>query len=374
MARSKSTRQNGNYSHTIFKLLNIYLSLHGLSCVVKFKWNFPNLILFALLTFYILTNIISKLFSIIDLIIKCKWERNCFSLTVLLILELMLIILFFLKRKKLNCLYHHVEKIYSSYLPQTVLKHRNSLIIILLINDIYTISAFFLYYLMLEPDRQFRYLGDNYTFGFASQKSSLPLYIFCVFMEKWGSLALFIPVYFYCFCFALKQRINAFKKKIEKEHNVDLKTLCELCTEISNLTSEINKALHDISLLVFVILLGYVFYHTYSILVAKSMTEYMLLYRISNTLIYFVRFVAICSFASSTSEAGSELKKTIYDLNVKHGDRWNFFHLFIRINEKFVEFKLLDSLVINKNLILAAMGSLVTYGIIIATFNINSKA
>lgn len=192
-------------------------------------------------------------------------------------------------------------------------------------------------------------------------------------MEKWGSLTLFIPIYFYCFCFVLKQRINGFKKKVEKERNVDLNSLREICTEISNLTSDINKALHDILLTAFVILLGSVFYHTYSILIEKSMTEYMLLYRISNLVIYFVRFAAICSFASSTSEAGSELKKSIYDFDVKNGDRWKFFRLFIRINEKFVEFKLLDSLVIDKNLILAAMGSLVTYGIIIATFNINSK-
>lgn len=108
-------------------------------------------------------------------------------------------------------------------------------------------------------------------------------------------------------------------------------------------------------------------------LVDKQASEYLLLYRILNIIVCFIRFLVICIFASCTSKAGSELKRSIYDVEVQNNDRWKYFRLINKINDKFVEFKLLDSLVLDKNLILAAVRSLVTYGIIIATFNINSK-
>lgn len=90
-------------------------------------------------------------------------------------------------------------------------------------------------------------------------------------------------------------------------------------------------------------------------------------------MIYFIRFAIICLFASSTSKAGLEFKRSVYTHLVQAHERWKSFLLVVKMNESFVEFKLLDSLVIDKNLILAAVGSIVTYGIIITTFNMNSK-
>ena len=147
----------------------------------------------------------------------------------------------------------------------------------------------------------------------------------------------------------------------------------QICAEITNVTTGINEAFHDVTVLAFLIFLARVFYNTYNIFVDKSMTGMEILYRILKIILCLVRFAAVCIFASSASKAGSEFKRIMYDLDVKTDERGKLLTLLMKINDQFVEFKLLDSLKLDKNLIFAAFGSLVTYGIIIATFNVNQK-
>lgn len=356
------------------RLLNIYLCFHGLAYPVKFKLKCKNLIFFAAATLFTITNEMNKLYSILTRFTSFENRRNNNVLTLIMILECLLRIQFFLKRKHLKYLNHHMAKIYSTIIPYTIQKYRNVLIIVLIINDICTLAKIFSWYLTLEPFTVFSYPGDTFSYGYVNGPASRPLYFFSVFLESWCFVTPYIPVYFCCFCLALKQMINGLKKRLEKRPTLNFKSVDQICIEISNLTSDFNEALHYILLLAFVILLGRVFYHTYTMLVDKQASEYLLLYRILNIIICFIRFLVICIFASSTSKAGSELKRSIYDVEVQNSsDRWKYCRLINKINDKFVEFKLLDSLVLDKNLILAAVGSLVTYGIIIATFNINSK-
>lgn len=267
----------------------------------------------------------------------------------------------------------HIDKICSMLIPHTALQYKNKLILVLFINDIYIIVKTFLWLVANDYIPVNNGHEHNITSEYKSSLSSLNVvHIFSVFLEKWGILTPFISVYFCCFCFTLKHTIKGYKKRFEKQQNVHVNSLDEICTEISNLTYYINEVFHDILILVFVILLVNVFYHTYGILVNYSTTEVLLFYRIFNIVFCSIQFVAICMFSSSASKAGLEFKRMIYNLKFKTHERWTYFQLVTKINCNFVEFKLLDNLAIDKNLILATVGSLITYGIIIATFNINS--
>lgn len=370
----ESRMTTSNFSLKISSLLNIYLNLHCLTYSVKFKWKCKNFICFAFSTLFILANDINKLHLIIYSYVNLENKRSRYVKILILILEYLLRILFLLKRKNLKYLNSQMEKIYSSIVPKTKIKYRNALILALVINDIFIFVKMFLWFFSTDYFHMIRYHGNDFAYRYIGELSSnSPFYIFCTFLEVWGFITPFVPIYFCCLCLALKHIIKRLNKRLEKQKDVDIVYVDQICTEISNLTCNINESLHDIFLLAIVILLVRVFYHIYYIMIDKSLIEFLVLSRILNIIIYFIRFVAICKFASSTSRAGSALKRSIYNLNIKKEDKWEYFQLLFKLSDQFVEFKLLDSLILDKNLILAAMGSLVTYGIIIATFNRNSN-
>lgn len=355
------------------KIPTIYLCLHGLACAVKFKWTCKNFILFFVSTFFMVINEVNKLYCIFSRFVDIDYshrKRNENLLTIIMILEFLLRILFFLKKNKLNLIIHRMVKIFSALAPHKISKYRDILILMLIINDIYIIVTVFSFYLSLDPPHIFPYLGNNFNYRYISAPASTPLFYLSVFIQTWGFVNPFIPIYFCCFCLVLMQIIHGFKDKLQKVKDSDYNSLDQICTEVLKLTSDINAAFHDILLVEFIILLGSVLNNTYTILIKNTSIEWILVERISNTVVYFARFVMICVFASSASKAGLELKNSIISRVAQTHERWKSLLLVIKINGSFVEFKLLDSLVLDKNLVLAAVGSIVTYGIIIATFNI----
>ena len=370
MKSAKSTRKTIKIS----ALLSIYLNLHCLSCVLKFKCKCLNLLLYFVSMSFIIINFTLYLGWFLYYITLKEAEKSSIIFKIIKLLEFFLLILFFLKRRKMMLLNRCIEKIHSSVAQQTRKKFRNSLIVILVINDIYIIILFLVCTLRIDPPRLFSYLGGDFIFFNVKAPASTPLFYFSNFMVFWGKITAFIPVYFSCLCFALKQTINGFKRRLDVEHKVDFNSLEKFCTDILIIISHINDVLHDMLLLSFIILLGSVFVFVYKILIGKISSEYDLAYYLLNAIICFVRYSAICMFASAASKAGVELKDSIYNCDVSSNDRWKYLRLYIKVNERFVQFRLLDSLVLDKNLILASMGSLVTYGVIIATFNINSKS
>lgn len=366
-------RKSENKMDKIPTLLNIYLCLHGLACAVRFKWTCKNLILFFASTLFMVINEVNKLYRIFARFVDKDYslrKRNENLLTIIMILECLLRILFFLKRDKLNLILHRMVKIFYAVAPHKISKYRYILILMLIINDIYIIATALSFYLSMDPPHIFPYLGNNFTYGYISAPTSTPLFYLSVFLQIWGFANPFIPIYFCFICSVFMQIIHGFKNKLQKVKDTDYNSLDQICTKVLKLTSDINAVFHDILLVEFIILLGSVLKNTYSILLEESLMEFVLVERISNTVVYFIRFVMICVFASTASKAGLELKNSILSYVAKSHERWKSLLLVIKINESFVEFKLLDSLVLDKNLVLAAVGSIVTYGIIIATFNV----
>lgn len=77
----------------------------------------------------------------------------------------------------------------------------------------------------------------------------------------------------------------------------------------------------------------------------------------------------MCLFSSSVTNAAVGLEDMMLSQSIGQNRELQFL---LKVKGRFVGFTLLDSLVINKNLILSATGSLLTYGLMVATFNANS--
>lgn len=376
ISHNQSRKKSENYLLKIPALLNTYLCFHGLTSAGKFEISCKNLFLYAVSIIFMVINEVNKLYFIQFLSVNLHVSQNKRSrnvLIILLILDYLIRILFFIKRNKLNHIIHRMLKLYSAIVTQMDFKYAVNLTLMLVINDICTISTFYFHFLMPNTSFSFRKQVDNFTFGYLSVPISTTLYYFCIFMEMWGILTPLIPVYFCCFCFALKTIINEFNKRLRKASHIDFNFCEEICTKLLNLTSDINAAFHSMLLVAIIFHIGHVFYHSYNWLTSKTSTWFILAYRIPSISIAFIRFLIICIFASSASKAGSELKRTICNVAFRKEDRWKYLRLVIKTNDSFVEFKLLDSLVIDRNLILSSIGGIVTYGIIIATFNVNSN-
>lgn len=79
----------------------------------------------------------------------------------------------------------------------------------------------------------------------------------------------------------------------------------------------------------------------------------------------------MCLFSSSVTNAAVGLEDVMLSQSVGRNREIQFL---LKVKGRFLGFTLLDSLVIDKSLILSATGSLLTYCLMVATFNANSRS
>lgn len=226
-------------------LLNIYLCLHGLSYAGKLEWKCKNLIVFVVTALFMIINEANKVYALVYFLVHVRvsqMNRNGYILRIIIILEYILRVLFFFKKRKLNHIIHRMLKLYSGTAIQTSFKCIAMLILVLIINDISTIYTFFTSYLSLTSSHFLSYLDDSFINEYKRITEANPSIIFCLFIQIWNVLSPFIPIYFCCFCLILKETINGFKNKFQRVHNISFNILDQTCTEIINLTGDMNES------------------------------------------------------------------------------------------------------------------------------------
>lgn len=362
----------------MMSLLDTYLCLHGLVCNINFKCTFKNFILFCSSKLFIILNVINHIFC---LFLRClciiqykKSQSDSIISITILIMEFFLLILFLSKRGELKYLTHYMAKIHSCVDTRSLLKIKRVILFMLVINDVYNMIIIFSYFSDNKFCQLYKHLGGNFIFVTSYLRSSLILYG-TMFLELWGYVTPSIPVYFCCFCYAYKNIILELKESISKEAIVNVDAISEAYKSVLILNATINKAFHTMLLITFMILSGKLLHHTYDIILnIYFITSINVMYRLLNIVFSFARFLMICIPASSVSIAASELRNSIHDLPIKNCDRWKYFRLTMKMNETFVGFKILDSVTIDKSLVIVLLGSLISYGVMIATFNVNTNS
>lgn len=351
-------------------IFNTYLCFHGFTRVREFQISFRKMLLFTFSAMFIIIIEINRLYSLFarfEYLLGSKHaKRDSVVITIIMVLEYLLQALFFLKRKELKQLTQCMANIYPAVASKRIFIFKRNIMIVLLSNDIYTILVIFVYF------STFSFLqNNNGVYGFLQPPLSRPVFHISLVMDVWAKATPFITIYFCCFCFAFNKIILGLKAKFSKTDAVNFDNIDQAYNDILTLNSNFNRTFHNMLLVVFVIISGRLFYSTYNLVFKKSLMVSQIIFGLLNIFNYFSRLILICTFASSVSKAASEFRNFMHDVPVKEQESWKYLRLIIKMNENFIGFKLLDSVMLDKSLIVVVTGSLITYGIMIATFNVS---
>ena len=366
-------------SIAIVRIINIYMWLHGIGYIEKLKrgfTNFSQLFLSFVLLFIFEGCTMYFIFDHLALMIENgKQNKESIFLLILPMIDWLLRILLYRKRKVFMFIAQKVFNKYCITFSHKVQKFCVALILIFMSNDVLDIIMYF-YQSVVETGKLFGSHKNNYYFGMLRPTLSTIVYYLIMFVLYWTSMMSFVPIYFCSLCFALKNILRESRRKLVHEKNITLQHLFETYNETADLISYINHNIHSVLLSTFTVLLGSVFYYAYLIIFAESELASRQLHCYIYLVTYFTMFALMCLFASAVTNAAADFEDAILNQPIIRKNRDTDFRdvqFLLKIKGRFVGFMLLDSLVINKGLILAATGSLLTYGLMIATFNINSK-
>ena len=355
----------------IMKLLDTYLCLHGLTCMAKFKWTCKNFVLFCVSKLFIVINVINHIFFLfircLALLKSSHSGRDYIIFVTISLMEFFLMLLFFSKRSELKDLIRFMVKIYPITKSHSILKIKKVIILMLLLNDIFILLISFSYIGDKISEQNFEYLKE-----LKISPHFFSILHACIFMDMWGYITPYIPIYFCCFCYVFRKIILELNEKFSKQALVKFDLIDEMYKKVLLLNTNINKTFHTMVFTTILIISGRLLYHTYSIVFSRSfMGSVNLVYRFANIVFSLTRFLIICVFAASVSAAANEFKNSVHDVPMKMNERWKYLRVAMKMNENFIGFKLLDSVKVDKSLFIALLGSLMSYGIIIATFNVN---
>lgn len=179
-------------------------------------------------------------------------------------------------------------------------------------------------------------------------------------LSNWNAMSVNTPVYFISYCYVLTQVLGEMKNQLLKK-NKNLQLFYAVYNEICDLIIYINDLFHTMLSLAFTLLLEWVYYDAYLLIFTSIVHKLGLLFLYLTT---FIRVVLMCWFSSSVAKISEEVKNLVFCIP---GDVTPFI---FNIQNRSSKFTILDAIVIDKNLIVTFVGSLVTYGILLATFTV----
>lgn len=362
-------RKVKSYAESLYSPLNTLLLIHG-NCVF-IKGNFAaKTFIYVALYIYIF---ISEVANINNLYHDIKYnnngnksKRNIVYAVVFAVNELVRIF-FFTRRRKLESTFRRLAKIYSILSNETknLATFKKKLIFIMVFYHIFTaVQIAFLGY--IDGDT----VGTTPTFGAMPPPLAVPCHIMAFFSIIWVYLELAIPCYFCSMCFLLKETLLALKKEL-LHNNIKMDTFFEFYSEIIGLMSEIIDICQPILLTGLAVILIRVFSNTYTgVFVGHGFYS---MYYLLRGVFMFSNLIVVCIFGTSVINTGLAVKKAAQN-KITNFAKPKTFYRFLQMNETFVGFKLLNSIPIDLSFVLSSIGSLLSYGILIATFNISSSS
>lgn len=281
--------------------------------------------------------------------------------------ELYVRILVIVKRRHLLSIAEKVAEIYADETKKNLIKFKGTITIVLFISEgCYYVRGILKF---LDADFHMNYLGDGFYFDFMKSRYASTLTYVCTQLHYMNMLSPFVLYYFCGICYVLKHILINFKEKLIIRWNVNLSSLSIEYNRIMRIISLVNKIMHNMLATSIFILIVWVFYASYIVLfmnpdsLPKCISIIMLL------VVAFIQFSSACIFGSSVIEAVNDVNDAILDLPLRIIQNESL-NLLLKANRKFDGFTLFGRIVIDKILILSTLGSLLSYGILIATFNV----
>lgn len=357
-----------------FAPFEIYLWIHGFVSIPKFQLGckcITTLIIQVVMMLIFEVNMIYVAFVRFQKIYNGDSNRDYVFLTIVLLFEILLRIQLHVNRNKLKIFTRRTLKMYYILTSKSLLPFRYGISIILFFNDIIIILMSLMLLSKGKP-LNFEYKGNNLNYGIIPFPYSTHAYRAGIIIGIWSFMTPFFAIYFCSFCFILKKILNELKKRIV-DHKTDLHYICKNYHDVSSLISTLNQALHPMILVSFILLTGKTFYSCYILLFASNTRAFKIVFVALILLFSSLYFAAMCTFSSAVTNSALEVKDALCGLPINMNRVGETLQFFNKINTDAMGFKILDSLAINRSMILTTIGNLVTYGILIATFNLNSN-
>lgn len=375
---SLAVNYNNNIQKSVennFLPLDIYLWIHGVGFVHGFQCRKRYILSTLMSLILILITETFHLYSIFRTfnkitIFRFNINKKTIIFATVLILEFALRILLYVKRKSLKKLIRQIGEIYSMVTHRNMLNFKFKLSVILLVCDVSTIVTL-LFMCSQFSSSLFGDISDSYYFGVIPPPHSSKIFYISLFIIDWNTLSLILPIYFCWYCYVLKLTLNELKKNVSHKQNVQVDDLENMYDKVVDLICLVNKKFHSMLIIAYTILLLWMFYESYILTFTEVKSAIEMVFHLMYMISCVLRFTLSCLFASSVTKAAQGLKEMIYKLQFEANDCNNFPFL-LKIHEQFVGFTLFDTFIIGKNLIVSSVASLVTYGIMIATFNVNA--
>lgn len=282
---------------------------------------------------------------------ETKISKSSIAYIISYILELMLRILMYMNRKKLNPINRKLIMIYDKATAGQTINLKFKLISVLIANDIIKISLILIY--------------CNFKCFFSSRA----LQAIIMFLSIWTLLSDVMPIIFCYYCQITLNILREIKKKLFIKKKVCVQKFYFMYDEFTETVAELNDLFQPVIFITFSSLLTWIFYDSYTLIFQNPSIDrnnLLHLVPIITIIIHFVRFVVICYYSSLVTKNACEVRDKIFSFSCYATS------VMLKNHNKFVGFTVLDSIVINKSLILASVGTLVTYGMLIATFSANS--
>lgn len=349
--------------------LNLYLWIHGIGFTHK-KSRSPSLMYISLILAVGFD--INAILWAVESITRPGKESNKSTIAFVLIsgLNVILRILFYIKRKTFMSVHQKLAVFYSSVTEKCDLNFKMNLLVVLLLNDIASMgSSIHNYIFHLIPS--YNDASDQSIIAVPeSQGYSTVVRGISFFLAHWSIFCPTAAASFACVCCILRNIVLKLQSNINSNKSIGSEYIRKAYTDIMHMRMLTNNEFHSVLLIDTVIVLSISFRELFEILFDFDNTSDFILSRVVFMVIAFFRFAAMCYFASGVTNAISNLKLTILQTPLDLSNVENLQFLFY-LEEGYTTYKLISSISLSNSLILTAVGSILTYGILIATFDLN---
>ena len=348
-----------NYVKDIFQVLNIYYWIHGVG--ISKRKGILTKCMATLLTGFYVTN--SFVFFTIQCNLLGVTDSNVKNLGVLFLvfsLGLSQRWLLLSRKGRLYIVVKRLQKMMSTNFKLYKRTTKLKVIFLLILVDAYVFALY------ISVSRSIRgaalFVDSNSTLNNTDEYGLSNVIYLNLFFIHWSDIGLLIAIYFVTICHILKVLFSKLEEKAN-ENTMIYDRLVSKYNESIDICKEVNDVFSAIVLLAFVNLLSSVFYHSFNIFFEDAdISRYL-------TMVFsYLVFATMCYSASAVSTSAFNAKYTIEKSEMlMEGKSAQV------LNTNFVGFTILDSVIIDKSFILSSTGVLVTYGVMIATFNVTSQ-
>lgn len=276
--------------------------------------------------------------------------KNYIVLGVSFLLEFCLRMVVYFRRNKFNIINKKLVKIYCLITERSMPNLKGRLLLILFLNDFCNVSVH-IYYVIVRI----------YFFPRA-----VTIYYVGAFLFNYNMMTVIIPIYFCWYCFILNEVLGEMKIKL-RTHNINIHVFYRMYDAISDLILFINETFQTLMLLTFGVLLGWIFNDFYQTIFITQISPFGVAVLYSYSITRFTRLFLVCSYSSLVMKSSTEFKNTLFKLPC------DLTPLVLHVESKISVFTLLNTIVIDKRLLVTFIGSFLTYGMLIANFRADNE-